>query len=124
MSWSFCILIIIIVIFCFRPLRRKLISSWIMRLIARVLPVLGDTERIALEAGTVGFEGDLFSGKPRWQKLLRMPKPRLSAAETAFLNNEVEELCLLLDDWQIRQQQDLPQNVWAFLKEKRFLGLI
>ena len=89
-----------------------------------ILPTMGDTERIALEAGTVWWDGDLFSGHPDWKKLLDFEPQPLSEAEQTFLDGPVEELCAMVDDWQILQDRDLSPKVWAFLKEKRFFGMI
>jgi acyl-CoA dehydrogenase len=105
--------------------RRRQISAPLLTMFAKVTPKLSDTEQTALEAGTVGFEGELFSGKPDWSKLLSQPKPELSAEEQAFLDGPVEQLCAMLDDWQITHElADLPPEVWAFLKKHRFFGMI
>src|SRR6185437_7109545 len=72
------------------PLRRGLISKPLLNVFRRVLPKLSETEQVALDAGTVGFEGELFSGKPDWSKLLSQPKPQLSAEEQAFLDGPCE----------------------------------
>lgn len=106
------------------PLRRRLLSRWIMPRFARVLPRLGDTERVALEAGTVWWDGELFAGMPDWQKLLDFAPRPLSAEEQAFLDGPTEELCRRLDDWEIHQQRDLPPEIWAFIREHRFFGMI
>jgi acyl-CoA dehydrogenase len=107
------------------PLRRVLLTRPIFSLFQRILPPLSDTEREALEAGTVGWDGELFSGSPNWQKLLDLPAPALTEAEQAFLNGPVEELCRMLDDWQIVEyEKDLPPQAWQFLKEMRFFGMI
>ena len=105
-------------------IRRPLISALAMRLVRAILPTMGDTERIALEAGTVWWAGDLFSGKPDWRKLLDFTPQPLSEDEQAFLDGPVEELCGMLDDWQIAQDRDLPEEVWDFLKRERFFGMI
>ncbi len=105
-------------------LRRRSISARLMRRMASVLPRLGNTERIALEAGTVWWDGDLFSGNPNWRKLLDFQPRPLSDREQAFLDGPVEKLCLMLDDWQIAQKRDLPTEVWDFLKNNRFFGMI
>jgi acyl-CoA dehydrogenase len=105
-------------------LRRRLVSAPVMRLAAKVLPKMSDTERIALEAGTVWWDGDLFSGRPDWQKLLDFQVPPLTEAERTFLEGPTEELCALIDDWQIAQLRDLPLEVWEFLKRRRFFGMI
>ncbi len=104
--------------------RRHLISAPLMRLAAKALPKMSDTERIALEAGTVWWDGDLFSGRPDWQKLLDFRPRPLTEAERAFLEGPTEELCAMIDDWQIAQLRDLPSEVWEFLKQRRFFGMI
>ncbi len=111
-------------VFGLPPLRRALVSGWAMRRMAKVLPRLGETERIALDAGTVWWDGELFSGKPNWQMLLDFRIQPLSAEEQAFLDGPVAELCELLDNWQIYQDRDLPPEVWALLKRHRFFGMI
>jgi len=105
--------------------RRRQISEPLLKLFAKVTPKLSETEQTALEAGTVGFEGELFSGKPDWHELLKQPKPELSVEEQAFLDGPVEELCGMIDDWQITHElADLPPNVWEFIKKHRFFGMI
>jgi len=104
--------------------RRSLISKSVMPVMAKVLPRLGDTERIALEAGTVWWDAELFSGRPDWNTLLGYRLPPLSEREEAFLAGPTEELCRMLDDWQIAQRRDLPPEVWEFLKQMRFFGMI
>ena len=106
-------------------LRRRLVSNYLLQIFRRVLPPMSDTEREALEAGSVWWEAELFRGNPRWQKLLDIPAARLSEEEQAFLDGPVEELCRMLDDWDITHvRRDLPPAVWRFLKEKGFFGLI
>jgi acyl-CoA dehydrogenase len=92
---------------------------------SKVVPEISQTEREALEAGTVWWDGDLFSGKPDWQKLRRFPKPVLSDEELAFLNGPVENLCAMVDDWDSTHNlQDLSAKVWAYLKQEKFFGMI
>jgi acyl-CoA dehydrogenase len=105
-------------------IRRPLISAPAMRLARGFLPRMGDTERIALEAGTVWWDGELFSGKPDWRKLLDFKPRPLSARERAFLDGPTEQLCRMVDDWQITQDRDLPPQVWEYLKRERFFGMI
>ncbi|KQX95961.1 acyl-CoA dehydrogenase [Variovorax sp. Root473] len=102
----------------------SLIGRWAMQPFSNALPPLGDTERAALEAGTVGFEGRLFAGRPDFDVLTAVGPNRLSAREEAFLLNEVPTLCRMLDDHAIDQAHDLPPEVWRFLREKRFFGMI
>jgi len=105
--------------------RRRQISAPLLKLFSKVTPKLSETEQTALEAGTVGFEGELFSGKPDWHELLKQPKPELSVEEQAFIDGPVEELCGMIDDWQITHElADLPPNVWEFIKKNRFFGMI
>lgn len=107
------------------PLRRPILAGPLLKMFKRMLPPLSETEREALEAGTVGWDGELFSGNPDWNKLLSLPAPRLTASEQAFLDGPVEELCRMLDDWRIvAQDRDLPPEVWRFLKQQRFFGMI
>ncbi len=118
------VLLILAAIFGLPPLRRALISRVLMPRMASMLPRLGETERIALEAGTVDWDGDLFSGRPNWQRLLDYPVQALSDREQAFLDGPVTELCKALDDWQIQQDRDLPPEIWERLKRDRFFGMI
>ncbi|MCW8807134.1 MAG: acyl-CoA dehydrogenase [Rhodanobacter sp.] len=107
------------------PFRRRQISAPLLKLFAKVTPTLSETEQTALDAGTVGFEGELFSGKPDWNELLKQPKPELSAEEQTFLDGPVEELCAMIDDWQITHElADMPPNVWEFIKKHKFFGMI
>jgi acyl-CoA dehydrogenase len=106
------------------PLRRKVVTAPLMKLVSRTLPTIGETERIALEAGTVGWDGELFGGRPDWRKLKRFAVKPLSAAERAFMAGPVEELCRMVDDWEVNQRRDLPPEVWRFIKEKKFLGMV
>jgi acyl-CoA dehydrogenase len=106
-------------------LRIFLISKRFYLLFRQLLPSLSRTEREALEAGTVWWDGALFKGNPDWEKLLSQPVPHLSLDEEEFLAGPVEDLCRMLDDWQIVAKLcDLPPEVWRFIKEKRFFGMI
>jgi acyl-CoA dehydrogenase len=107
------------------PLRRALFAAPLLQLLKRVLPKISETEQIALDAGTVGFEGELFSGMPEWSKLLGEARPQLSAEEQAFLDGPCEELCRMVDDWQITHElADLPPEIWDFIKYKGFFAMI
>lgn len=105
-------------------LRCALISGPVMKMVAKILPKMGDTERIALEAGTVWWDGELFSGDPNWKKLLDFDMQQVSEKERAYLDGPVEELCKMLDDWQIHQDRDLPTEVWDFIKKEKFFAMI
>lgn len=89
------------------------------------LPKLSDTEQEALKSGSVDWDGELFSGKPQWNKLLDATPAHLTSEEQAFLDGPVEELCKMLDDWQITHEHyDLPDKVWKFIRSKGFFGLV
>ena len=105
--------------------RKPLLSAPLLKVFRKVLPPLSQTERIALETGSVGFEGELFTGDPDWQKLLNYPKPQLTAEEQAFIDGPVEELCKMVDEWDINHvRADLPPELWDFIKKNRFFGMI
>jgi acyl-CoA dehydrogenase len=107
------------------PLRRALVSRPLLALFRRILPKVSQTEQEALDAGTVWWDGELFSGAPDWKKFLAFPKPKLTAEERAFLDGPVEELCRMVQDWEITHElRDLPPNVWQFIKDKGFIGMI
>ncbi|MBF1165394.1 MAG: acyl-CoA dehydrogenase, partial [Dechloromonas agitata] len=119
------ILVVLAGLFIVRPLRRALITRPIFSTYRKVLPQMSDTERDALEAGTVWWEGELFRGKPDWQKLQAYPVPKLTAEEQSFLDKECEEACRLVDDWKVTHElYDLPHEAWRYIKEKGFLGMI
>ena len=108
-----------------KSLRRKWFSEPFLAMYRKMLPTLSDTEKVALEAGTVGWEGELFAGNPDWKSLLDQHWPELNAEEKAFVEGPVEELCDMLDAWEISHElADLPPEVWSFLKENRFFGMI
>jgi len=106
------------------PVRRALVAPLLLRAMGRVLPTLSDTEREALEAGTVWFDGQIFSGAPHWKNLLSFRPRELTARERAFLDGPLAELCRNLDDWQVQQRGDLPEETWGFLRRHGFFGLI
>src|SRR5438874_1378133 len=108
-----------------RPLRKQLITRPFMKTYLKLLPTMSQTEKEALDAGTVWWDGELFTGAPRWSKLLSAKAPKLSAAEAAFLDGPCEELCRMLDDWSITHERaDLPAAVWEFLKTRGFFAMI
>jgi acyl-CoA dehydrogenase len=106
-------------------IRRKLITGHLFNILRKTMPTMSSTEREAIEAGTIWWDGELFSGAPDWNKLLSLPSPKLTDSEQAFIDGPVEELCRMLDDWQITEElQDLPKEAWDFIKEKGFFGMI
>jgi acyl-CoA dehydrogenase len=108
-----------------KPLRYSLLSRPILKVFQRILPRMSQTERDAIEAGTTWWDAELFSGKPAWDKLLQLAAPKLTEEEQAFFDNEVEQLCGLISDWDSTEiWQDLSPQAWQFVKEKGFLGMI
>jgi acyl-CoA dehydrogenase len=106
-------------------LRRRWVSDPLFDWFRGVMPSVSATEKAALDAGTVWWDGDLFSGRPDWNRLLAFPAPRLSREEQAFLDGPVEELCRMVDEWDVtHERMDLPPEAWQFIKEQGFFGLI
>ena len=119
------VLFLFVALFGIPTVRRILVSGTALKIFRKILPQISATERESIDAGTVWWDGDLFGGHPDWNKLLAFPKCGLSAAEQAFLDNEVEQLCAMLDDWDITHRRaDLPPEVWQFMKVKGFFGMI
>ncbi|QBL09625.1 acyl-CoA dehydrogenase [Rheinheimera sp. D18] len=113
------------IIFGVADIRRSLITKPIFAVFKKILPPLSDTEREAMEAGDVWWDGDLFQGKPDWHKLHSFPKAELNSTEQAFMDNQVETLLKMLDDYKIVQEQrDLPKEVWDFIKREGFFAMI
>jgi acyl-CoA dehydrogenase len=107
------------------PFRKALVSAPALRAFRKVLPAMSDTEREALEAGTVWWDGELFSGRPNWRRLLDVPAATLTPDEQRFLDDEVETLAGMVSDWETTNvYKDLPPAVWKFIKDKGFLGMI
>ncbi|WP_348732400.1 acyl-CoA dehydrogenase [Rheinheimera texasensis] len=121
----FVLIVALAVVLGVTDIRRNLITKPIFAIFKKILPPLSDTEREAMEAGDVWWDGELFKGKPDWQKLHQIPKPQLSAEEQAFMDNEVETLLKMLDDYKIVQEQrDLPADVWNYIKANGFFAMI
>ncbi len=113
-----------VLIFGVTPIRHHLLTKPVLGFFRRTLPPISNTEKEAIEAGDVWWEGELFAGNPDWSKLLSIPKPILTEEEQNFLNTQVKHLCAMLDDWTIVQKySDLPPEVWAYLKKEKFFGI-
>ena len=107
------------------PLRRKLFSEYALNIYRKIMPKMSRTEREAIDAGTVSWEGQLFRGAPCWKDLLKLPTTNLSAEEQAFIDGPVEKLCSMINDWDITHNRaDLPPEMWQFIKDHGFFGLI
>jgi acyl-CoA dehydrogenase len=132
--WSNCPLWLVIVLWIkvailallnVRSLRMRLISRPFLRTYRRMLPSMSTTEAEALAAGTVWWDGELFSGKPNWQRLLSAAPPTLTAEEQAFIDGPTEQLCRMIDDWDITHRRaDLPPKMWQFIKDNKFFAMI
>jgi len=106
-------------------IRLALLSQPLLRRIRKILPPMSDTEREAIEAGSVWWEAELFRGAPDWQQLQNYQMPALRDDEQAFIDGPVEQLCAMIDDWDITHRRlDLPPEIWDFLKQHRFFGMI
>lgn len=104
--------------------RRRLVTRRLMRALSKSVPPMSETERVALDAGSVWWDGQLFSGDPEWARLLAFKPRALSRREQDFLDGPVARLCAMLDDWDIARHGDLPAEVWSFLRRNRFFGMI
>ena len=105
--------------------RREKITKPLLEVYRKMLPSMSDTEREALEAGNVWWEGELFSGMPEWERLMSYPAPKLSDEEQAFLDGPCETLCRMIDDWEIcHERADMPKEVWDYIIENRFFAMI
>ncbi|MDF2418514.1 acyl-CoA dehydrogenase [Acinetobacter beijerinckii] len=126
--WSLLIgipIILMSVVLLIPVLREALISKPAFNILSKAMPSMSTTEREALEAGTSWWEKELFMGAPDWEKFDQYPYPKLSSEEQSFIDNEVQQLCAMLDEWKIHHHdKDLPTEVWQFIKDKGFLGLI
>ncbi|ENM5896201.1 acyl-CoA dehydrogenase FadE [Vibrio mimicus] len=122
-SWA--LYLAAVAVLCVPSIRQSLISGKALAVFKKVLPAMSQTEKEALEAGTVWWEAELFKGKPDWKKLHTIPAPKLSAKEQAFLDGPVNEVCAMVNDYQVTHElADLPPEIWTFLKEKKFFAMI
>ena len=119
------LLVLVVLVFAVGDIRRSLITKPVFGIFKRILPPMSDTEREAMEAGDVWWDGELFKGRPDWQKLLDMPQPKLTQDEQDFIDNQLNTLLDMIDDFKIVQQdRDLPKQVWDFLRKERFFAMI
>lgn len=117
--------LVIAIPFNILPLRRKLFSEYALNIYRKMMPKMSRTEKEAIDAGTVSWEGQLFRGAPCWKDLLKLPSSQLTAEEQAFLDGPVEKLCSMINDWDITHNRtDMPPEMWQFIKENGFFGLI
>ncbi len=123
--WLLAPLALVLVVLNVPAIRRAALTKPVFNTLKKSMPPISATERDALEAGTTWWEKQLFSGKPDWNEFAQISLPQLTAEEQSFLDNEVSELCSLLDEWKIQNDlKDLPPEAWQYLKDKKFFGLI
>ena len=107
------------------PLRRSKLTRPLINIYRKMVPKMSSTEKEALEAGNVWWDGELFSGMPNWEILMSMPPPKLSAEEQSFLDGPCNELCMMLDDWEVSHELgDLPERIWDYIKTHKFFAMI
>lgn len=119
------VILISIFLTLIKPLRAKLFSQFGFNYMKKSMPPMSATEKEAINAGTVWWESQLFSGKPNWQQLFETKTPELTPEESSFLENETEKLCSLLDEWKINNiEKDLSVETWEYIKNNKFLGMM
>ncbi len=124
--WLILVAAVLILILVVPALRRALVTDPVMRVIHRlnILPEISDTERVALEAGKVWVEGELFSGRPNWSRIRATSFPELSEEEKNFLDGPVQDLCDLVDDWKVWADRQIPEEAWDLMKREKMFGMI
>ncbi|MEY2856038.1 MAG: hypothetical protein RLZZ74_347, partial [Cyanobacteriota bacterium] len=124
--WGWMVLGILGLVLNLPPLRQRLITAYLVKAIAalKLLPNISDTEREAIKAGNVWVEGEFFAGKPNFKRLLKEPYPRLSPENKLFLDHQVETVCQMATDWEIHSRKDLPTEVWQYLRQEGFFGMM
>lgn len=124
--WIWSPLIGLAVVINWPLLRRLLLTSAVVKLLQslQLFPKISSTEQAAIEAGNVWVDGEFFTGKPNFERILSEPYPQLNPEIQAFLDGPVEQVCRMASDWEIYQRQDLPPDVWTYLKQERFFGMM
>jgi hypothetical protein len=77
---------IALAVLAYRPFRRQYVITPAFRMVKKILPPVSATEREALEAGTIGFDAEIFGGTPDWDKLRSVRPLTLTSEERAFLD--------------------------------------
>jgi acyl-CoA dehydrogenase len=125
-AWLWIIFAVAVVLFGIPPIRKLILTTPIVGFLKAkaFLPVISETERTAIEAGNVWVDGELFSGKPNFKRILNEAYPDLSEEEQAFMDGPVEEVCRMTNDWEVFKNKDLSPEVWDFIRKERFFGLL
>ena len=107
------------------PVRQMWMSARLLKMYKKLSPTMSATEKTAIDAGTVWWDAQLFSGKPNWKQLHAFQKPTLSTEEKAFLEGPAEALCGMINDWKITHEfAAIPPEVWDYLKSNGFFAMI
>ena len=124
--WVWSLFLIVALVFNVPWLRQKLLTSFVVKTLQnlKIFPKISETEKAAIEAGNVWVDGEFFTGKPNFERILNEPYPQLTPDIQAFLDGPVEQVCRMASDWEIYQRQDLPPDVWTYLKQERFFGMM
>ncbi|WP_019500235.1 acyl-CoA dehydrogenase [Pseudanabaena sp. PCC 6802] len=124
--WGWGIFAVLALSFNLPFIRRVLFTAPIMRAISKLklLPKISETERAAIDAGTVWIDGEFFSGQPNFQRIYAEPYVKNAPEIQLFLDNQVEKVCQMATDWEIYRRHDLPPEVWDYLKQERFFGMM
>lgn len=124
--WSLVVAVVLLLVFVLKPVRTHTVTALVVKLFKKFdfIPKISETERIALDAGVVWIEKDLFSGKPNFDNLMKESYPDLTSEEKAFIDGPVEQLCKMLQPWKIWRDREMPKEVWDFIKHEKFLGMI
>ena len=115
-----------LILFNIKPVRRALVTKTLVNILKKlnILPEISETERVALEAGSTWVDKEIFSGKPDFKAIAREPYKKISGEALDFINGPCEEVCKMVDDWDVYKKGDLPKEVWDYLKKEKFFGMI
>ncbi len=124
--WLLSVYLALALLLIVTPVRRTILSAPMLKLLNALnfLPAISQTEKTAIEAGTVWVDGELFSGRPDFKKIMNEPWPELTDKERAFIDGPVEELCSMVDDWEVFKRKEFDRKTWDYMREKKFFGLI
>lgn len=124
--WVWSLFLVVALVFNVPWLRQKLFTSFVVKILQKlqIFPKISETEKAAIEAGNVWVDGEFFTGKPNFERILNEPYPQLTPDIQAFLDGPVEQVCRMASDWEIYQRQDLSPEVWTYLKQERFFGMM
>jgi acyl-CoA dehydrogenase len=123
MTIAIVLLLVSAVLLFVAPVRRMLVTRFILQAMKKKMPAISATEQEAIDAGTVWWEKSLFRGKPDWDALSKVEPAQLSADEQSFLDHQVETLCGMIDDWETKKNADLSQKVWSYMKQEGFFSM-